>query len=164
MCGSKRIVNVVLNSNNALAGSTNNNANYNIDWGAILKDNTPYHLHWTYVGQPNTLVAASKLAVVQVNFGMEQYLNRTSTYGAPTTFTIGCLRSFYLNAAVNYLFADDNNNPPIYLQNRPYNNQFNVQVVTNDAAPIPWTDSTPVANNNYILTLSFEELEVENSM
>jgi len=67
---SKRIVNVVLNSNNAIAGSTNNNANYNIDWGAILKDNTPYRLHWNYVGQPNTLTNLSKLAVVQVNFGM----------------------------------------------------------------------------------------------
>jgi hypothetical protein len=161
MCKSGKIVNVVLNSNNALAGSTNNNATYNIDWGAILKPNKPYKLHWTYVGQTNTITAATKIAQVQIDFQMETYLNKSSIYGAPTTFTIGSLRTFYLNGAVNYLFADDNNNPPIYLQTRPHSNTFRVQVLTNDATPVAWTDSagTPVANGNYILNLSFQEME-----
>lgn len=161
MCGSKKTVNVILNSNNALAGSTNSNATYNVDWGAILKPNTPYHLHFTYVGQPNTITAASKLAQVSVDFVMENYLNQSSIYGAPTTTHLGMLRSFYLNGTTNYLFADDNNNPPVYLQNRPYNNTFRVQVLTNDATPIEWKDNAgvPVANNNYILTLSFSEVE-----
>ena len=159
MCGSKKIVNVVLNSNNALSGSANNNASYSIDFGAILKPMTPYKLHWTYVGQPNVLTTASKLAQVQVDFNMEQY-SGGSVYGAPTTLTIGCLRSFYLNGTTNYLFSDDNNNPPIYLQNRPSNNNFTVRVVTNDATPVLWTDNTgvPAVNGNYILTLSFQEL------
>ena len=71
-----KTVNVILNSNNAISGSTNSNATYNVDWGAMLKDNTPYRLHWTYVGQPNTFTAATKLAQVQINFTMEQYLNK----------------------------------------------------------------------------------------
>jgi len=158
MCGNK-ITNVILNSNNKVSG-TNNAAVYFIDWGAILKDQTPYRLHWTYTSQPNTLTINSKVAQVTVDFQMENYLNKSSTYGAPTTTTIGCLRSFYLNGAVNYLFADDNNNTPIYLQTRPYNNTFTVQVLTNDNPPVAWTDNagTPVANNNYILTLSFQEI------
>ena len=161
MCGNSKVVNVIINSNNKVSG-TNNNAVYFINWGSILKEKTPYRMHWTYVGQPNTLTISSKLAQVTVDFQMEQYLNKTSTYGAPTTQTIGCLRSFYLNGTVNYLFSDDNNNPPIYLQNRPYNDTFNVQVLTNDNPPVAWTDNaaTPVVNNNYILTLSFEEMEV----
>lgn len=159
MCG--KIVNVVVNSNNAINGSTNNNATYNIDFGTILKPRVPYKLHWTYVGQPNVLTAASKIAQVQVDFNMEQY-SGGSIYGAPTTFIIGTLRSFYLNGTTNYLFCDDGNNPPIYLQNRPMNNTIRVQVLTNDATPVAWTDNAavPVANGNYIMTLSFQEMEV----
>lgn len=161
MCGSKRIVNVILNSNNAISGSTNSNANYFVDWSAILKLNTPYKLHFTYVGQSNVLTAASKLAQVQVNFLMENYFNKTNnTIGVPKTFTIGVLRSAYLNGTINNLYAGDNDNPPIYLENRPLNNNFNVSVLTNDATPVEWKDNaaTPVVNNNYILTLSFQEM------
>ena len=156
-----KIVNVVLNSNNAIAGSTNNNATYFVDWSAILDDRKPYRLHWTYVSQPNTLTAASKLAQVQVDFNTRAYLNKTSFMGAPNTQTIGVLRSFYLNGTVNYLFSDDNNNPPIYLNSRPQNNLFRVQVLTNDATPVAWLDNAgvPVANNAYILTLSFQEID-----
>ena len=162
MCKSGKIVNVVLNSNNALTGSTNNNATYNIDWSAILKPRQAYKMHWCYVGQSNVITAASKIAQVQIDFQMEQYLGRSSTFGAPISLTIGCLRTFYVNGTINYLFADDNNNPPIYLKNRPGNNTFRVQVLTNDSPPVAWVDNTavtPVANGNYILTLSFQEMD-----
>jgi hypothetical protein len=160
-----KIVNVILNSNNALTGSTNNDATYNIDWGAILKPRTPYKLHWSYVGQSNVITAASKVAQIQIDFQMEQYLNKSSTYGAPSTKTIGCLRTFYVNGTTNYLFADDINNPPIYLETRPYGNTFKVHVLTNDATPVLWLDNAaiPVVNGNYILTLSFQEMESEDN-
>ena len=79
MCGNK-VVNVILNSNNKVSG-TNNAAVYFIDWGAILKEHTPYMLHWTYTSQPNTLTSASKVAQVTVDFQMEQYLNKSSLSG-----------------------------------------------------------------------------------
>lgn len=156
-----KIVNVVLNSNNALTGSANNDATYFVDWGAILDDRKSYELHWTYVGMPNTLTASSKLAQVTVDFQTRAYLNRSSMMGAPNTQTIGVLRSSYLNGTINYLFADDNNNPPLYLDTRPQNSTFRVQILTNDATPALWKDNaaTPVVNNSYILTLSFEECE-----
>lgn len=158
-----KIVNVILNSNNASDGTVNNDLTYTIDWGAILKPNKPYRLHWSYVGQSNTITAASKIAQVKIDFQMEQYLNKTSTFGAPSTMTIGCLRTFYVNGTVNYLFADDNNNPPIYLNRRPYGNTFRVQVLTNDSPPVAWLDNaaTPVANGKYMLSLSFQETETE---
>lgn len=159
MCGGK-IVNVILNSNLALSGSTNNNAIYGIDFATILKPNKPYKMHWTYVGQANTITAASRLALVQINFTMEQYRAAGSGNGASTTMTIGCLRTMYVNGTINYLFADDNNNPPVYLKNRPIG-QFTVQVVTNQAGGPLWTDNaaTPVENNDYVLTLSFQEMD-----
>lgn len=156
-----KTVNVILNSNNKYSGSATSDLTYYIDFGAILKPNVPYKLHWTYVGMPNTFTIASKLAQVQVDFNAENYLNRSSTNGAPTTYTIGCLRSFYLNGTLNYLFADDNNNPPIYLAHRPNNNFINVKILTNDASPVAWTDNavTPLAPNAYMLTLCFTEIE-----
>jgi hypothetical protein len=167
MYESKKVVNVILNSNNALAGSTTNNANYSIDWSYILKEGTAYRMHWTYVGMPNTLTIASKLAQVQINFNMEQYLNTSSTIGAPVTLTIGVLRSAYLNGSINTLYAGDNDNTPIYLPYRPYNNTFNVKILTNDATPVLWTDNKtlpgPVNDfqppGAYILTLCFTEVE-----
>lgn len=155
-----KIVNVVLNSNNKVSGA-NNDAVYFVDWGAILEDRKKYRLHWTYAAQNNAFAAATKLAQVQVDFNMQSYLNRSSTFGAPSTQCIGALRTNYVNANVNYLFADDNNNPPIYLDSRPQNNTFRVQVLTNDAVPVLWTDSTPAVNANYILTLSFQEIDGE---
>jgi len=162
MCNGKKIVNVILNSNNKVSG-TNNDAVYQFDWGSVLKNNTPYKMHWCYVGQSNVITAASKIAQVQVNFNMQQYLNSSSTLGTPTTLAIGCLRTNYVNGTINYLFADDIANPLIYLANRPVNNTFNVRVLTNDATPILWLDNTavPVANGNYILTLSFQEMGSE---
>ena len=158
-----KIVNVVLNSNNKVSG-VNNDAVYFVDWGAILQNRKKYKLHWTYVGQSNVITAASKVAQVQVDFQVNNYLNRDSTMGAPTTQTIGCLRTFYVNGTINYLFADDNNNPPIYLDSRPQNNTFRVQVLTNDSPPVAWKDNTtttPVVNGNYMLTLSFQEFDEE---
>lgn len=157
-----KIVNVVLNSNNKVSGA-NNDAQYFIDWGAILQNRKKYKMHWTYVGQANTITIATKVAQVQVDFNTRSYLNKSSTFGAPSTQFIGTLRTFYVNGTINYLFADDNNNPPIYLNSRPQNNTFRVQVLNNDATPAAWVDNagTPVVNNNYILTLSFQEIDEE---
>jgi hypothetical protein len=156
-----KITNVILNSNQALANSTNNNATFNFDWGSVLKSDKPYLLTWSYMGQPNTLTVASKVAQIQIDFQMEQYLNKVSTYGAPTATCIGVLRSIFLNNALNFLYAETGSNPAIYMQTRPFNNLFTVKVLTNDATPIGWTDNAgvPVVNNNYMLTLSFEEVD-----
>lgn len=94
---------------------------------------------------------------------MEQYLNTSSSFGAPTTYCIGVLRNIFLNGSLNFLYAEVGSNPAIYLQTRPYNNTFNVQVLTNDSTPVGWKDNatTTVVNNSYILTLSFEEVNYD---
>ena len=163
-----KIVNVVLNSNNAInaapLAANNNSLNYFIDWSAILKDGKSYRLHWTYTSQLNTFTIATKLPQLRVDFQMDNYLNKSSTYGAPNTTFIGNLQPKQIvNNTTWSLYADDSNNPPTYLTTRPYNNTFNVQVVTNDAVPTLWVDNaaSPVPNNNYILVLSFQEEEEE---
>jgi len=154
-----KITNVVLNSNNAVSGASNQ-ATFFIDWGAILDDRKAYRLHWTYVGGGNTFSAATKVPQVQVDFQTRQYLNRNSIMGAPTTTTIGALR-FNATAVIAYLFADDNNNPPVYLDSRPYNNNFTVSIYNTDATPTLWKDTNAVPANPaaWIMTLSFQEID-----
>lgn len=157
-----KIVNVVLNSNNAVSG-TSNQATYFIDWGAILDERKPYRLHWTYVGGANT-ITGTKVAQVQIDFQTRQYLNKSSIMGAPTTQTIGCLRPYVFVGSSNtdYLYADDNNNPPVYLDSRPYNNSFTVSILDNASTPALWKDNNAVPANPapYIMTLSFQEIDV----
>ena len=155
----RKMVNVILNSNNKLPLSDPSNnaiADFFIDWGAILKPNTPYTLHWVYVGQNNSFGSNIKTAGVYVDFQTETYLNRSSNYGAPSTQMIGSLRR-----ATNFLFADDNSNPPIYLQNRPNNNNFRVSILNNDATPTPWIDQSSESPGNWVLTLSFHEIDMD---
>lgn len=148
----KKTVTIKFNSNLKTSG-TNSNANYLIDWSAILKTDTNYSLTWTYVSQQNTFTTAPKIASVYMNIFGENYI--ANVFGASITLNIG-----NLIPNNNALYADTNTNMPLFHPGRPLNNNVNIQILTNDNPPIEWTDTAgpPVANNNYILTLLFSEL------
>lgn len=147
------VVNVIFNSNYKTSG-TNSNANYYMDWSAILKSNTKYLLQWTYVSQANTLTTP-KIPSVYINIYGENY--SASTQGAPTSNNMGAL---FVGSA---LYATTNDNTPILINDRPSNNYVNIQILTNDNPPVEWTDNSaiPVPPNNYILTLTFSECKLE---
>lgn len=157
------IVNVYLNSNNKISG-TNNEAVYNIDWSAILKNNTAYKLHFTYIGGVNLFTAAmtNKIPVVYADFQTSS--NRTtSVNGAMTTQILGYLKIQQIAPNVNgsYLTAEDNTNVPMYLSSRPTNNRFTISIYDNQASPSLYLDTaTPTAAPpaNYIMVLSFQEI------
>ena len=96
MASKCKIVNVILNSNNKQSGSTNNQATYYIDWASILKDNTPYQLHFAYIGQKNT-IDGSNLALVYADFNTSNKLNTATANGAMTSQMIGFLKLYWLN-------------------------------------------------------------------
>lgn len=151
------VVNVLFNSNNKVSG-TNSNANYYIDWAAILKDNKKYLVQFNYLGQSNTFTAASKIATLNINIqGQENYI--TGNYGAGTSNMLGFL--WPGNALPMGLYATSNDNTPVFLNNRPTSNNVNVQILTNDNPPVEWLDNAaiPVEPNNYIFSLTFSELE-----
>ena len=50
----KKIITVRFSSNSKLAGETTSNINYYVDWSAILKDNQPYELTYSYTAQRDT--------------------------------------------------------------------------------------------------------------
>lgn len=144
-------VNVIFNSNYKISG-TNSNANYYIDWSAILQPDKKYLMKWTYLAQYN-IFTNPKLATLNMNIISENYSSSTS--GAPISLNFGNLSSSGTN-----LYATTNDNTPILINNRPSNNNVNIQILTNDNPPIEWTDNAaiPEPPANYILTLTFSEL------
>jgi hypothetical protein len=145
-------VNVIFNSNYKISG-TNSDANYYIDWSAILKADKQYLMQWTYIGRTTNTFNGQKLATLNMNIYGENY--SSSTQGAPLTTNFGNL------FAGGSLYATTNDNTPILLMTRPTNNNVNVQILTNDNPPVEWTDNSaiPAPPADYILTLTFSELK-----
>ena len=156
----ERVTQVILNTTNYISGSTNNNANYYVDWSAILKPGIPYKLHWTYMGGQN-IYNGTKPAYVSVNFNFDVYQASGTAIGASTSNIIGFLKPIIIVPASNtaYLMADTATNEPVYMGRRPLNNNFNVQIV--DVNGNLWTDNaaTPAVPANWVLTLHFTEAE-----
>jgi hypothetical protein len=156
----ERVTQIILNTTNYISGSTNNNASYYIDWGAILKPNVPYKLHWTYMGGLNTY-NGTKAAFVSINFNFNVYQASGTAIGASTSNIVGFLKPVVITPASNtvFLMADTATNEPVYMERRPLNNNFNVQIV--DVNGALWLDNaaTPVVPANWSLTLHFTEAE-----
>ena len=154
------ITNVYINSNNKISG-TNNDATYYIDWGSILKNNTPYKLHFTYMGGVNTFALAMTDKIALIHTDLQTTSNFIhSSRGASTTQIIGYLKIQQIQPSINqaYLTAEDNTNVPMYLAQRPMNNTFTIQIKDNQATPSFYTDSS--GNSvpaNYVMVLSFTE-------
>ena len=152
----KKSFKVIFNSNDKVAGSTNSNANYYIDWSAILKDNQEYSMSWSYEGQANTFTENTKIATVNINlFG--------NIFNASGTFINGAINSTNIGVLIQNqggLYGDINFNTPIHFNSRPTNNNVNIQILNNDSPPTDWVDNDdPILGpNHYILILNFIEL------
>ena len=111
----KKTITIKFNSNSKISG-TNSNSNYYIDWSAILDNNKPYNLTWTYTAQQNVFGAATKVASIYINIFANNYI--ANSYGAGITQNIGNLK-----ADNNVFYADTNVNIPIFLNSRPLENK-----------------------------------------
>ena len=57
------------------------------------------------------------------------------------------------------LRAEQTSNSPIYLVNRPWNNEFKVTVVSGANPPIPWEDDNLISLPSYVMNLHFRLLK-----
>jgi hypothetical protein len=111
---------------------------------------------WSYEGQANTFTEATKIATVNMNL----YAN---IFMANGTFINGAINSQNIGVLIQNqggLYGDINFNTPIHFNSRPNNNNVNIQILNNDNPPTDWVDDAaiPVAPNNYILILTFNEI------
>lgn len=147
----KKIYNVVLQS--AIGdGTTGSNESYFYDWTQI--PDVPYTLTFSFMSATIALTSAAQIASLYVD--LSQSYNQLATCQNATQYAY---RGQFLGnlmyqgvAANNFLYAVTNTNPPTYLNGRPRNNNFVVEVhnsPTQDYAPAPGV---------YCLVLSFQEI------
>lgn len=156
-----KITNVMVNSMNALnrASAESNNFNYYIDWSIILKDNQKYNLTWSYNGTQNFINSTDFPYLVSNFYQFENYI--TGTNGATSSGYLGTLKfnMIYPNANIGNFKASIQDNSPIYLNNRPLNNNFTIQCLSNSYPDLYLDNYYTVAGtgtatqSGYVLTI-----------
>lgn len=156
----KAIYNVICNSVNGI-GAVNSQKKYNFDWSVLPEGK--YEVHYSYIGGINNFTGA-KIALLNVELGSSKVFTTNATTQAQTSNFLGNICPLVAQVAVaNSIFrADDSTNPPIFLDNRPFNQQFEVKVT--DAAGALFTDGAGADLAPYVLTLSFDLLVEYNNV
>lgn len=153
------LTHVIFNSKNLISGNTQS-ASYMVDWNAILKPNTQYLCHFTYIGGAN-VYTGTKLACVYVDFNSQNiYQNLSSANGASTSQMIGFLKPIVLVGSSNtcYLQSETITNEEFLLTNRPSNGMVNIRILDNSGLPFLDNAGTPAVPSDYVLTLHFREI------
>jgi len=143
----KRIYNVVLQS--ALGGGTTVNESFFYDWTQI--PDVPYFISFTFASAIATL---TNTQIASVYVDLTQSYNQLATSQATPSGYKGSFLGNLLytgTGANNYLFAETSTNPLTFLNGRPRNNNFVVEIHST-----PTADYTPLSGT-YCLILSFQE-------
>lgn len=156
-------VNIVLNSNNRVNGSTTQVANYFVDWRAILDPRKRYHMHFVFTGSVVTNWNATKIPCLYANFNSTtvQPVNG-STSG---TQMLGVLLPYTVSHGANvevFFQSTDETNLPICLDVIPGGNNLTISILDNAASPQPYAD--PDVPAPYVLILRFVEIDEYNNM
>ena len=146
--------NIVLNSaKNYSVGASQASVTYAIDCHFL--EPGQYEVHFTFVS--NVLnVTGSDVGNIFINFGgNQQSFHAFNTTTASSINYLGITKPYIIGTS-SFLLAEDNTNPPIFLNGRPTNNLFTVEVYQNDFTTLftPATGSFP----DYVLHLKFYKI------
>lgn len=159
--------NVVVNSNLCTpetAGNFNTDKNYYIDWTAILPQGE-FELTFSFISEGNIISTFLNLPVIYVDFLSQANIDACqSSYQATSSTILGLVFPTNIdpNTHLAYLRADKNFNQPIYLVNRPYSNNFNIQILNNSVPPTKWLDDASPNTfdiGQYVLIFHFKLLK-----
>lgn len=153
--GKKAIYNVILNSVNG-TGTYNAQKTYTFDWSVLPRGK--YQVHYSYVGKVNN-IDGTKLALISLPLGSSKTFTAGSSSGAQTTNFLGALSALVIQVGANSNWrADDSTNPPIYLDDRPYQSTFQVDIL--DGNGIPFIDATAGVNTSAGSTIAANVLTI----
>jgi hypothetical protein len=148
------IYNVLINSNNRVAGgTTTSSAKYFFNWGVLPEGK--YLLRWGFTSSNvNTMV--NKVALISVNLGQSSvYTASSSSVSATTTSIIGTAIPNETDVS-SFLYGDTNTNGIIFLNNAPSANHFAVELYHLNGTL--WTDGVGNPMSEYSLALNFEKI------
>ena len=152
-----RIYNFILNS--AFGGNTpTTSSTFFVDWSVIPEGE--YKVSFTFTSAAtSTDLGNTTNAVIYLDLGQASTsIIESSAALSSNTYRggfLGCLKqTSFLTATdyVTFLYADLNNNPPVYIFSRPRNNSVSVDIHTSSTTTT--TNFSPIGG--YVLTLSFE--------
>ncbi len=148
-----KIYNIILESTVG-TGIYNHTKTYYIDWGRLPQGE--YKVSFAFNSSEVITVNAT---IPNIFIDLGQGLN---TFIAQNSTASSSYRSSYLGFLLttgtgggNSLFCDTTTNPPVYIDNRPTNNNFLVEILRN-TAPFGENYNDPQIGQ-YTLVLSFEK-------
>jgi hypothetical protein len=158
--------NVVVNSTfctSDTALNLNSNKNYYIDWSAILPQGE-YELTFSFISEGNTIANFVQLPLIYADFLSQANVDAVqSGFQGNSSNLLGTIFPINLdpNAHICFFRADSKFNPPIFLANRPYSNNFNIKVLSNDNPATPWIDEATMSASigAYVMILHFTLLK-----
>ena len=146
----KRIYNVVLQS--AIGdGPTLSSETFFYDWSQI--PDVPYYVRFSFASSVNPITQFAQMAMLYVDLAQSNNQLANPQSSAQSSYRSQFLGNI-MYATVsgnNYLFAENNTNPPTYLNERPKSNNITVEIRSTLT-----TYFTPFSSP-YSLILSFQE-------
>lgn len=144
---------ILLNSRNLYSG-TISDGTYLIDWGLLPEKK--YRVIWGFGGGTVNQTGGNNVAMLHVELGQGKiYTADSNVVRGKNTLCIGVLVPNEEGSTQTFMYGDKNINGPIYLSNRPTNNEFSVSI--RNLTGGLWTDSVGGTMQEYIINLSFEE-------
>ena len=156
----KATYNVIVNSASG-TGAVNSQKKYNFDWSVLPEGK--YEVRFSYISEINNCNGL-RMALLNVELGCSKVFTTGATIAAQTSNFLGNLVPLTIEVApVDAIFrTDTTTNPPVFLDNRPFNQQFEVKVL--DETGALYLDGAGADLAPYVLTLSFDLMEEYNSV
>jgi hypothetical protein len=144
-------------SDAASSGLDNNALEYNVDW-SFLPLGKKFKVTFSYMSLASaTISGLANVMTLHLNLGQSNNFYCNGINGLQSSQYVGTLKiTLGVGAAYAYYFADVTSNPPIYLEQRPAQNELTVQLCDGLSLNTPFTAPDP---NDYVLTLAFEEVD-----
>jgi hypothetical protein len=147
---SKRIYTVVLQSGIG-DGQILSLESFFYDWSLI--PDVPYYVRFSFASSSNPVTQTGQMAMLYVDLAQSNNQIATAQSSAQYSYRsqfLGNLMYATVGGNTN-LYAENNTNPPTYLNGRPRRNNFTVEICN-----APTTYFTPFSGT-YCLILSFQE-------
>ena len=160
--------NVVVNSNfctTTTAGNANSDKSYYIDWTSILPQGE-YELTFSFISEATDILNVyNNIALIYVDFLSQGNIEAVQpNFQATSSQFLGMLFPTILHQATDSatLRSEQQSNNPIFLVNRPYSNNFRVQILNNANPPVAWVDDAAIPNPpaSYVMNLNFKLLKL----
>ncbi len=150
-----RIYNIVLDSNYSYnTGVTLSNYSYYINWESMMPEGS-YKMKWSFQSTPLSGYDDDPVMGLALPLGGNDYFSSKNVTLAGSTQFVGFISTKAIGTT-NYLFCDQNTNPPIYLQQRPNVNVFTV--FFSNGVDLTTQYNSPNITS-YLLVMSFEALD-----